>query len=142
MVLDAKTEKAFEFASEVSKQVLALASGIIALTITFSKDFVAGVSPEARKILALAWVFYIVSILFGILTLMALTASLGPDNKGKEPSVYSRNVRIPAAVQVLSFFLGLCLTVAFGFAAINTMPTDGSRTLPGAKLDSALTPGR
>jgi hypothetical protein len=45
MELDPQVRMAFEFASDLAKQLITLATGILALTITFTKDLVKHV-PE------------------------------------------------------------------------------------------------
>ena len=117
--LDEATKKAFDFASETTKQVLALSTGIIALTITFSKDFVHGLSPGATTFLVWAWLAYFLSILFGIVTLMALTGTLQPkQEQGARPTLWGKNVTRPAGLQIASFLAGLVLTICFGISSL------------------------
>lgn len=119
--MDERVKKAFDFAADLAKQLITLATGLIALTITFSKDFIQH-APGASKVWALlAWCLLLGSVVFGIWTLMALTGNLG---KGKDdartalPDVYTPNVRLPATLQILSFLLALVFTVTF--AAMST----------------------
>ena len=117
--LNEKAKKAFEFASETTKQLLTLSTAIIALTITFSKDFVREVPSAAINFLVWSWLGYLLSILFGIWTLMALTGTLQPKRTGgKPPNIWGTNVTRPAGLQVLSFVAGLALTIAFGIRSL------------------------
>lgn len=117
--MDERTQKAFDFAKETTKQLLTLSTGIIALTITFSKTFAENVPPQATIFLKLAWLAYLLSILFGIWTLMALTGTLEPKDKSKDiVSIWGGNVTVPAGLQVLTFLAGLVLIVVFGIKAI------------------------
>jgi hypothetical protein len=84
--LDPAIEKAFEFAQEATKQLITLATGVIALTITFLKD-VLGTDGSAGFLQA-AWVLYLVSIVFGVLTLLNLTGNLERPGPGSTPSIY------------------------------------------------------
>jgi hypothetical protein len=111
--MDDQTEKAFDFAQESTKQILTLATGIIALTITFSKDFLSSVPDGAKRYALWSWGLFLISILFALWTLNALTGSLSK----KEPSIYSRNITIPSILQIISFLGGLILTVIFGIKA-------------------------
>ena len=114
---DDRWSKAFDFAQDTTKQVLTLSTGIIALTITFIKE-IAGDAPEsAMKFIEISWVLYLASILAGLLTLMALTGSLGELKEGSA-SVYERSIRIVAGLQLLCFLGGLVLTVVFGVKAL------------------------
>jgi len=118
--MDDQRQKAFDFAQETSKQLISLSTGIIALTITFGKDFVKGVHGFPRALAIVAWVLLLASIGFGLLTLMALTGSLEPKPGDSAPaSIRESNVTGPAIVQVVLFFLGLVVAVLFGvFAAL------------------------
>jgi hypothetical protein len=110
-------KKAFDFAQESTKQLITLAVGIIALSITFAKDFVRTVNPTARGWALLAWAALLVSVFFGLWTLLALTGSLEPKDASTRVSTRGTNVVVPAALQVLTFFIGLVLIVVFGIVA-------------------------
>jgi hypothetical protein len=116
--MDERRKKAFDFAQELCKQLLTLATAVIGLTITFGKDFVGHVSGLPRFLAIISWALFLLSIACGLFTLMALTGSL--ENVGGQnhpPSIRGRNVTWPAAAQVLLFFVGLVLTVLFGILA-------------------------
>src|SRR5205823_6502566 len=88
-------DKAFSFAQELVKQVITLSSGIITISITFNKDFVGANAPHgAKNLLAVSWIFFILSVICGVWTLMALTGSLSRD----ETSISGVNMRFPAAL--------------------------------------------
>jgi len=112
--LDNATESSFNFAQEVTKQLLTLATGIVALTITFIKDVAADAPESAYWRIEVAWILFIVSVIFGILTLMSLTSNLTDDS----PSVYATETRVVSAVQIILFLCALGFTIAFGFAAL------------------------
>ncbi len=117
--MDDRIKAAFDFAQESTKQFIALSSGIIALMITFQKDFIGGSVPaEAKLYLLGSWLLLLLSVFFGLWTLLALTGSLEPKGGNAQPSIYGKNIAIPAVLQILSFFVGLCLTVAFGFKSM------------------------
>jgi len=117
--LDEATKKAFDFASETTKQLLTLSTGIIALTITFSKDFVHQLPAMAVSFLVWAWLAYLLSIVFGIWTLMALTGTLQPSSgEAARLTIWGKNVTRPASFQILSFLAGLALTICFGIRSL------------------------
>jgi hypothetical protein len=92
----------------------------LALTITFSKDVVGEISPGERKLLIAAWVAYFISVFFGVWTLHALTGSLASLDKtiSDEQKVFTSNARFPSGVQIVTFLIGLVLTVIFGILAV------------------------
>lgn len=120
MPLDARTEKAFVFASDLAKQLITLATGILTVTITFGDKLGGSVKGLPRWLLGGAWTIYLLSILFGIWMLMALTGTLAPiaksGNRPAEPAITGKNVRLPAMLQILSFLVATLLVVAFGLA--------------------------
>lgn len=122
------SEKAFDFAADVSKQLITLSTAIITVTITFSKDVLEG-GVENRYWLLAAWVAFIITIMCGIWTLMALTGSLEPiSNNENGTSINGKNVRLPAILQVLSFIVALSLTITYGFKSINKDVDDNKST--------------
>lgn len=120
MPLDGRTEKAFVFASDLAKQLLTLATGILTVTITFGDKLVGQVTGWPRWLLGIAWAVYLVSLLCGIWMLMALTGSLAPITKPGEPSteptITGTNVRLPATLQIFSFLAATLFVVVFGLA--------------------------
>lgn len=113
--LPASKDKAFTFAQDLVKQVITLSAGIITVTITFFKDFVGPGAPHGAKILmAISWMFYVLAVVFGILTMMALAGSL---DKGPT-TIYTSNVTLPTAIHLICFVSGLGLTIGAGWWAL------------------------
>ncbi|WP_348812925.1 hypothetical protein [Flavobacterium maritimum] len=132
-------QKAFDFAADTTKQLITLATGIIALTITFSKDIIGASQLSNSSLIFWSWGLFIFSIICGIWTLMALTGNLQPmkkktneiekteDQKVEEIiteeceiniNINTNNVKIPSVVQILSFIIALIFTVLFGINSI------------------------
>jgi hypothetical protein len=112
-------QRAFDTVTEITKQVLTLATAIITLSITFAKDFATHASAGAKDTLAWGWGFYAISILFGLLTLMASAGNQqrGAD-QGTAPTINSGNLRWMGGIQLIAFFVAIVLTVAAGIVAI------------------------
>jgi hypothetical protein len=108
-------EKAFDFAQEVTKQVLTLSTGVLALTVTFLKDIATAAPHSARLCLEFGWLCFLLSVLFGVAALMSLSGNLATS---AAPSIYSSNIKWPARLQLLLFLVGLLLTLIFGWIAI------------------------
>ena len=123
-VLDNNIEKAFDFAQDVTKQLITLATGVIALTLTFLTDVVKTAPAGTVVWLHVAWVVYLVSIVFGIVTLLNLSGNLerpGADKTSgvtKESSIYRASIRVCSGLQVLTFLAAIALTLVFGFKAV------------------------
>lgn len=107
-----------EFAADVAKQLITLATGVIALTVTFTRDLVARASRWAMICLRTSWVFYSLSVLFGIISLMAITGELAPVDLATRDLVMEANVRIPAIMQISSFLVATAAVITFGFKAV------------------------
>jgi hypothetical protein len=106
--------KAFDFAQETTKQLLTLSTGVIALTITFLKDVASEAPAGARDFLHVGWALFFVSIIAGVGVLMTLTGNLA----SATTTVYTTNIRIFAAVQVLAFLAAVLCTLVFGWRAL------------------------
>jgi hypothetical protein len=138
MPLDDRTKTAFTFAQESTKQMITLATGVIALTITFSKDIAGSVDQSARAFMLLSWIAFLVSVVFGVWTMLALTGTLepGPDasteagaaNAGatgvrsappaQQATIRGRNVTVPSMLQIVTFISGLLFAVVFAGRAL------------------------
>ena len=119
--MDERTKKAFDFAADSTKQLITLSSAILLLTITFSKNILNDV-PQGylRWILAFTWIFYLLSIVFGVGTLLAMTGTLEPKDMSRvhKPSIWQGSIRIRSALQVILFLIATLLIVAFGVASL------------------------
>jgi hypothetical protein len=113
MSVDDQIKMSFEFCSDNAKQLIALSSGIVAVTITLCKEVFKNTTPASRKVLLWAWMFYLASVVCGMWTLSALTGTLDPEKKATL-SIYASNIRIPAFLQALTFIAATALVVVFG----------------------------
>src|SRR5678815_4077856 len=128
----ANGKEAFTFASDTTKQLIALTSAIIAVTVTFAKDIFA-IAPGVSKIaLVVAWLGYITSLVFGVFTLMALTgeissspttktdasAAAAKPKKARGTGIWSGSVTTLSAIQILVFLIatGVIVVCGLGFA--------------------------
>jgi hypothetical protein len=107
--MDSKESKGFDFATDTVKQLITLATGIIALTITFLHDILGVTGAKPPTVLVWSWAGYGASVLFGLLTMMGLTGELTAD----EPSITSWSVALPGMLQVLGFLAGTVLLILF-----------------------------
>ena len=126
-------KKAFDYASDTAKQIITLSTGILALTITFAKDILGSISSVAKVLLMLAWLVYLFSIAFGLITLFTLTGTLDswskcqPPSPGaappSPPSIYDPNIARPAKFQILSFLAATFLIfLSGGFSTCGHAP--------------------
>jgi hypothetical protein len=129
--MEENQKKAFDFAVDLTKQLITLSTVIITFTVTFSKDIIGNVDDSNRQWLFLSWLFFIFSILFGILTFMALTGNLDPIPKKEkkvdgtigwekpEPilTITSSNVTSTGKYQILTFLFALLMTCFYGYKA-------------------------
>ena len=112
-------EKSFDFASDVTKQLIALATGVVTVTLAFGENVLTLTGSSGRGWLVLAWVFFLLSIVFGVWTLLALTGSMAAKRDGP-PSIWAKNVRIPSVLQIFAFALATVATLVFVFVAFWT----------------------
>jgi hypothetical protein len=117
MSSDDKAMKAFDVAIDVAKQLLTLATAVITVTITFSKDILGGATNGRMTLLAVAWLFFFISILGGVWFLYAASGSISEMNNTPR-KIYDLNTAIPMGIQQVCFVIGLALTGIFGIMAI------------------------
>jgi len=133
------TDLAFQFAREVSTQLITIASALIGISVTFIKDF----TPSGKAWLRTSWLLYILSILFGVITLMALTGTLESlATSGAPFKSFSFSTRWAAGVQIIAFLTATVCLVIFGWqhnlqriTPPAAAPTDASVTSASAKSD-------
>ncbi len=113
-------EKAFDFAQDVTKQLITLATGIIALTVTFIHDLAASASTTAVHFVEAAWLVYLLSIAFGIVTLLQLTGNL---ERGRPPSIYGKGITTASILQIVCFVGATSCVVIFGIKAHHLVPS-------------------
>lgn len=113
-----QTKLAFDFARDSTKQLITLGTGIVALSVTFLKDVISQPTFFEKTVLISSWILFLISIGFGVFTLLALTGNLQPSREEKEPSIYASNVTLMSSCQILVFLLALTLTVLFGVIAV------------------------
>lgn len=112
--MNIEIQKAFDFAADLVKQLITLSTGIIALTVTFSKDIFADNCAFYTDWLISAWVAYLISIICGLWALMALTGTLDPPKRqGAIKSIQGANCRLPTLLQIIAFFVGTALTIIY-----------------------------
>jgi hypothetical protein len=120
MNLDEDKKKAFDFAGETTKQLITLSTGIVTITLTFAKDILKVEQSANKIVLMLSWVFFLISIIFGVWTLMALTGELEQIGSKKHiPTIRGKNVTVPSALQILFFVIGIGLAVAYGIISLS-----------------------
>jgi hypothetical protein len=119
--MDGRVQLGFEFAKEIATQLITLSTGLLALTVTFTKDVLKLVPGSQRWWLMGAWVLHLVAIVFGVWALMGLTGTLmplTPDETALEALAFGSNVRLPAAFQIISFALGTASMVVYGVVSL------------------------
>ena len=131
--MEENKKKAFDFAADLTKQLITLSTAIITITVTFSKDIIGVIDDSNKYLLLFSWIVFIISILLGLMTLMALTGNLDPmpqkrskneDESKHEPiepnptlTITSKNVTSTAKWQVWTFLIALVLTCWYGYKA-------------------------
>jgi len=91
-VLNDRAAKALDYAQESVKQMLALSTGVVALTLTFFQDFAGAASGIARDAMLASWILFFASIICGMASLLSMTSNLWPKEpagRKKLPSIWT-----------------------------------------------------
>ncbi|KJZ16443.1 hypothetical protein TW85_00200 [Marinomonas sp. S3726] len=108
---------AFEYAKDTTKQLMTLATGFIALTVTFSKSFISNPPEYVIWQVTALWLLLLASVIFGQICLMSLTGILG--SKRRPPlNIYNKTIKFTSIIQALTFFLGLGFGVSVAITTI------------------------
>lgn len=144
-----RVTKSFDFAADVTKQLIALSTAIISLCVAFTdKIFSSEVAQSYSSWLLASLIFFVVSIVLGIATLMALAGHLGkPQNENISDShqdqpqqadnphhttpspIYKGNVRVLSSLQMFTFIIAISIAVAYVYnASTSTRETPATPT--------------
>ncbi|GAA2094241.1 hypothetical protein GCM10009841_04590 [Microlunatus panaciterrae] len=104
----------FDFAKEAIAQVITLAAAILALSVTFSSGWADQATGSEKVLLKASWCLLVVSLLGGLFALLGL-AGIAYRGRG---DIRTTTVRVPWLVQLVAFFLGLGLLLAFGLRVV------------------------
>jgi hypothetical protein len=116
-------EKAFALVQETTKLLMTLATGFIAFTVAFSKDFMHsafGSFPE-KMVWSAGSLLLVLSVACGIWTLLGITTVLSPpdDCNGEssiseaERTIRHKKIKTAFALQLVSFGIGVILMGAY-----------------------------
>lgn len=148
---DSRVTKSFDFAADITKQLIALSTAIISLCVAFTdKIFSSEVAHSYSSWLLASLIFFVVSIILGIATLMALAGHLGkPQNENTSDShqdqpqqadnphlttpspIYKGNVRVLSSLQMLTFIIAISIAVAYVYNA-----STSTRETPAPPMDA------
>jgi hypothetical protein len=119
-------------AADTAKQVIALATGVLTLTITFLGK---SSPPASMAPIAVAWAAFLVSIVAGVWTLTEITTALNALDKlawdeanappGAPPpaprpffGAFHSRIKAPGMVMMVAFFVGLGFIVIANFIPV------------------------
>ncbi len=109
-MMDESIKMSFDFAWNLSEQIITLSTLILGFTATFAKEFKTAKKSYLTSI-SLAWAFFLLSILFGLLSFMALTGALTAASGQAIPA----NAKWFAGMQIASFGLGSIMIATTGW---------------------------
>lgn len=122
-------KQAFDLSAESTKQLITVATGVVTVTILFSKDL----DKTSRYLAYAAWVAFVVSVMFGVAVLLNLSGNLqhAADGKYQYPSVTAKGIPFLSKGQIGTFTVGIILLFVFGLFAVNGhAPQDTRPTTP------------
>ena len=145
-IMKENQKKSFDFAAETTKQLITISTAIITLTVAFSKDILDNVENPPRLLLGATWACFIISIIFGVMTLMTLTGTLYPMKKDdpeiakdqiltdaekekkelEKISINNGNIRFISSIQALFFVAAIIMTGLFGYMTLAIQPLNNN----------------
>ena len=114
-VLDEPQKTTVTLVGDLTKQVLTLASALLTVTITFSKDLLSIV--EHPNLLRVAWVLLLCSALAGLLVMMSLTGRVR-EATANAPISLAGFLQVVSICQLVLFFVGLGALAVAGWSVI------------------------
>lgn len=154
--MDEREKKSFDFAGDVTKQLITLSIGILTLCIAFTDKIFSSEAAHANSwLIFVALSLFTLSVLCGILTLMKLTGTIARNPRNREQLILNQNTpsidnsnstnsniydactRIFSGMQMLSFLLAIILSMSFvGCSLSKKQNVDEQKTEQIKKNDS------
>lgn len=107
------TKQKLTFAGDAIKQLITLSTAILTVTVTFKDKILPSEIKSAYFLLVLSLISHIVSVYFGIKALQGFVNVLEISEDDDDTSVFSPDIKDPAASQITAFMIGLGLLVAY-----------------------------
>jgi hypothetical protein len=108
--------QSFEFAKEVTTQLLTLATGVVSVSVTFTKDISSRTTNDSRRTLYRSWICFLASICFGVWVLCAMTGTLAHGDP-TPAAIYEANIKVPSLLQIGSFVFGIFFLIRHATAS-------------------------
>jgi len=110
-------EKAVDVALEITKQIIAISTAILALTGIFF-EHIDGMTHCQRTLLGATWIAFSFAVLLGLITLMIGAGGLA-GNSGLAV-VKRRDLKLISAFQILAFFAAVLLMLIFALGRLSS----------------------
>ncbi|MDX3712601.1 hypothetical protein PV733_27385 [Streptomyces europaeiscabiei] len=104
---------AYGLAKDAISTIITLSSGILGLSLTFSKNWAGDAASDDRWMLETSWALFLVSVLFGVISMLMLA---GISREGG--NIDRKALRHPCMIQIVLFLIALGFFVAFGFSVL------------------------
>lgn len=154
--MDEREKKSFDFAGDVTKQLITLSIGILTLCIAFTDKIFSSEAAHANSwLIFVALSLFTLSVLCGILTLMKLTGTIARNPRNREQLILNQNTpsidnsnstnsniydactRMFSGMQMLSFLLAIIFSMSFvGCSLSKKQNVDEQKTEQIKKNDS------
>lgn len=120
-------KQAFDFAAESAKQLITVATGVVTVTILFSKEL----DGFSRSWALASWIAFLLSIASGIAALLNMSGNLhhAAEGKYRNPDLGSHGINFFSFWQCIFFVVGIILVIVFGFFAVRAHPPSDSKPL-------------
>jgi hypothetical protein len=139
--MDDQAKQAFTAASDWSKQILTLSTGILTLTVAFADKIFGHLSDTEKGFLFTSWLLYLISILGGIWVLTQLTSTLSFDRHVVPADVKQSEKQ--ASLQVWTFIAATAFIGVFGVLSVRNQPEPAKSGLQQPAItEKAVWPGR
>ena len=112
---------------DATKQLITVATGVVTVTVVFSKDL----DSSTRNWAYGSWALFFVSVCLGIFVLYNISGSLNNAvRENRNPSIDDTGIRGASAGQWLFFLLGIIPLMTFGCLSARAKPSPDQATSP------------
>lgn len=119
--------EAFSTLADSAKQLITLATGTIAFTVSLAGTFAKHATNVDRRLLTVGWTCLFLTVLSGLLVLFAITGQFAEaSDGGGPPDMFDPLLLVATGIQQLAFLAGMLCAVIYGLLVLRNLPRERS----------------
>lgn len=112
---------AFDFVKSLTNLLITLSTSALVFSAAMI-DKIEVFKDNPMNYLFISWIFFTLSILFGVICFMGLSGNLDPLNGQPKPTINTPQVRVSSGLQIVSFIISIVFLILFSVLDKQALP--------------------